>query len=102
MKHETTSEVTLKVSINHIKALLLAGLCLFACADDETDPGTAADPSLSVGESDDEIEEISDSIEGGDFFDSVFPFARAIEAKLKEKNACEHGVCSLQHIRPRL
>ena len=35
---------------------------------------------------DDEIEEISDSIEGGDFFDSVFPFARAIEAKLKEKN----------------
>jgi len=37
---------------------------------------------------DDEIEEISDSIEGGDFFDSVFPFARAIEAKLKEKNAC--------------
>ena len=36
--------------------------------------------------SDDEIEEISDSIEGGDFFDSVFPFARAIEAKLKEKN----------------
>ena len=35
---------------------------------------------------DDEIEEISDSIEGGDFFDSVFPFARAIEAKLREKN----------------
>ena len=35
---------------------------------------------------DDEIEEISDSIEGGDFFDSVFSFARAIEAKLKEKN----------------
>ena len=35
---------------------------------------------------DDEIEEISDSIEDGDFFDSVFPFARAIEAKLKEKN----------------
>lgn len=35
---------------------------------------------------DDEIEEVMDHIESGNFFDEMFPFARAIEAKLKEKN----------------
>ncbi len=34
-----------------------------------------------------EIDAISDRVERSDFFDAVIPFARAIEAALKEKNA---------------
>ena len=43
-------------------------------------------PAQWVGLTDEEIEKISDEIERSDFFDVVVPFARAIEAKLKEKN----------------
>lgn len=39
-----------------------------------------------VGLTEEEIEAISNEIERSDFFDCVQPFARTIEAKLKEKN----------------
>jgi hypothetical protein len=34
----------------------------------------------------DEVEEVWERVESSDFFDCVHPFARAIEAKLREKN----------------
>ncbi len=39
-----------------------------------------------VGLTDEEIEEVWKQVEASDFRDVVQPFARAIEAKLKEKN----------------
>ena len=39
-----------------------------------------------VGLTDEQIEDAWRKVETGDFYDCVQPFARAIEAKLKEKN----------------
>ena len=39
-----------------------------------------------VGLTDEEIEEVWEQVESSDFLDCVHPLARAIEAKLKEKN----------------
>ena len=39
-----------------------------------------------VGLTHEEVEEVWEQVESSDFLDCVHPFARAIEAKLKEKN----------------
>jgi hypothetical protein len=53
---------------------------------DDVIAALAQTESTWVGLTDEQIEDAWRKVETGDFYDCVQPFARAIEAKLKEKN----------------